>query len=218
MKPFLPLVAVILLFASCKSASFFETPNSLRNIDGKLFLTNGRTVEGKLVVNSRNVLGSEVKVYVHGEKKPQKYNLLDVDAYEIRGEYYELKEVKGGLSLGRNMSFMKRLTPADSRIHLFESTEKNTSTSRNGATNTYYEVQYYMQFPAETGDGVWAVNSSKFVPNFDEKMSKLVQDCPALAAKIAAKDPGYFYAQVSLFREKRADVLWNIITEYNKCK
>ncbi|HEX6913803.1 MAG TPA: hypothetical protein VF145_01095, partial [Chitinophagaceae bacterium] len=77
---------------------------------------------------------------------------------------------------------------------------------------------YYMQFPSETGDGVWAVNSSKFVPNFDEKMSKLLEDCPALAKKIAAKENGYFYAQVSVFRERRADVLMTIIKEYNECR
>jgi hypothetical protein len=95
----------------------------------------------------------------------------------------------------------------------------NTTTSNGVSSSTKnYETQYYMQFPSESGDGVWAVNSSKFVPNFDEKMSKLVEDCPALSKKIADKEPGYFYAQVTVFKEKRADVLWNIISEYNKCK
>lgn len=219
MKRFLPLIVVIaLLFASCKSASFFESPNSLRNITGKLYLTNGKTVEGKLVISTDNFMGSPVKLFIPGEKKPQKYNLLDVKAYETRGELYVLKEVRGGgLSLGRNYSFMKRLTPEDSRIHLYENMEKVTTTN-NGVTSSRYDTQYYMQFPSETGDAVWAVNSSKFVPNFDEKMSKLVEDCPALSKKIANKETGYFYAQVSLFRERRADVLWNIIAEYNKCK
>jgi hypothetical protein len=222
MKPFLPLTAVIiLLFTACRSASSFETPNSLRNISGTLFLTNGRTVEGKLVVNTRNGLGSEVKVFLPDEKKPQKFSLHEIEGYEIRGQYYELKEIRGGLSFGRNLSFMKRLTPKDSRIHLYENMEERTSTStQNGMTSTtkQYDYQYYMQFPSETGDQVWAVNSSKFVPNFDEKMSKLVEDCPALAKKIADKETGYFYAQVTVFKEKRADVLWNIISEYNKCK
>jgi hypothetical protein len=223
MKPFLPIVAIILIaFSACRSAASFDSPNSLRNINGKLFLTNGRTAEGKLVVNTNNAFGSEVKLFLPGEKKPQKYELHDVEGYEIRGQYYELKEIKGGISIGKRWSFMKRLTPADSRIHLYENMEENTSsvTNTNGtsSTRTRYETQYYMQFPSETGDGVWAVNSSKFVPNFDEKMSKLVEDCPALANKIANKESGYFYAQVSVFREKRADVLWNIISDYNKCK
>jgi hypothetical protein len=223
MKRLLPIItAIIILFASCKSASFFDTPNSLRNITGTLFLTNGRTVEGKLIINTDNMLGNAVKIYVEGEKDPQKFNLMDVEGYQIRGDYYELKEIKGTITIGKKHSFMKRLTPKDSRIHLYENTDDYTSTTtdRNGTTTSQkkYETQYYMQFPIETGDGVWAVNSSKFVPNFDEKMSKLVEDCPALSQKIANKESGYFYAQVSLFREKRADVLWNIISEYNKCK
>lgn len=116
-------MAAIVLIASCKTASF-ETPNSLRYMPGTLYLTNGRTVEGKLVVNTNNSLGSAVKLYVDGEKKPQRYDLHDIEAYQIRGEYFELKEIKGGFTIGRNMSFMKRLTPADSRIHLYENTEK----------------------------------------------------------------------------------------------
>ena len=223
MKLFLPLIAsILILFSACKSASMFETPNSLRNINAKLYLANGKTVEGKLIIDLHNSFGSPVKLYLPDDKKPQKYDLSDVEGYEIRGEYYELKEIKSGISLGKNRSFMKRLTPAVSRIHLYENTEKNTNTStdRNGISTSRvsYETQYYMQFPDETGNGVWAVNSTKFVPNFDEKMSRLVQDCPALASKIANKEQGYFYAQVSLFKEKRADVLWNIISEYNKCK
>ena len=214
MKLFLPLCAMMISLASCRSAAFFETPNNLKNITGKLFLANGRTIEGKLVINTNNTFGSDVKVFLEGEKKPQHYALSDVEGYEIRGEYFELKEVKGGIAFGRRLSFMKRLTPADSRIHLYENIEETsttTGTGSNAATRKTYETQYYMQFPSETGDGVWAASSAKFVPNFDEKMSKLVEDCPALAKKIAAKEPGYFYAQVSVFREKRADVLWNII-------
>jgi hypothetical protein len=49
-------------------------------------------------------------------------------------------------------------------------------------------------------------------------MSGMVSDCPSLAQKIAAKESGYFYAQVSLFKEKRAEVLMNIIREYNRCR
>jgi hypothetical protein len=222
MKPFLPLVAAItLFFTACRSASSFESPNSLRNISGTLFLTNGRTVEGKLVVSTGNTLGSPVKVFLPGEKQPQKFSLHEIEGYEIRSQYYELKEVRGGISLGSRYSFMKRLTPKDSRIHLYENMEERTTTTTNNGVSSSsknYETQYYMQFPSESGDGVWAVNSSKFVPNFDEKMSKLVEDCPVLSKKIADKEPGYFYAQVTVFKEKRADVLWNIISEYNKCK
>ena len=112
---------------------------------------------------------------------------------------------------------MKRLTGEGSRIHLYEDLQKETTTSNN-VTSTKYETQYYMQFPKEDGDEVWPLNSKKFVPNFDEKMSRIVADCPSLAEKIARKENGYFYAQVSLFKERRAEVLLHIIDEYNQCK
>jgi hypothetical protein len=129
-----------------------------------------------------------------------------------------LKEVRGGIRLGKEYSFMKRLTKEDSRIHLYENTEKvTTSSGPNMGSYTYYETQYFLKLPNEEGDAVWPLSSSKFVPNFDEKMSKLVADCPKLAAKIANKEDGYFYAQVSFFKEKRANVLMNIIDEYNSC-
>ncbi|HEY0751010.1 MAG TPA: hypothetical protein VGD26_07635, partial [Chitinophagaceae bacterium] len=131
--------------------------------------------------------------------------------------YFALKQLKGGLTLSKEFSFMKRLTREGSRIHLYEDIQKETSTSNNG-TSTKYETQYYMQFPNEQGDAVWPLNSNKFVPNFDEKMSRLVADCPTLSERIAKKENGYFYAQVSLFKERRAEVLLNIIDEYNQCK
>ncbi|MBO9684222.1 MAG: hypothetical protein J7502_16410, partial [Flavisolibacter sp.] len=59
---------------------------------------------------------------------------------------------------------------------------------------------------------------SRFVPDFNGKMSKLVADCPLLAAKISNKEDGYFYAQVSLFTDKRVNVIMNIIEEYNNCR
>jgi hypothetical protein len=115
---------------------------------------------------------------------------------------------------------MKRLTPESSRIHLYEDVEKVSETNRangNSYTNTRYETEYYLQLPNEAGSDVYALNSSRFVPNFDEKMSRVVSDCPALAQKIAAKENGYFYAQVSFFKEKRANVVMTIIEEYNRC-
>jgi len=99
-----------------------------------------------------------------------------------------------------------------------ERVDVNNNNNGNTVTSSRVETQYYMSFPNEDNNAAWALNSSKFVPNFDEKMSKLLADCPALARKIADKEPGYFYAQISLFKEKRAAILWEIIKEYNNCK
>jgi hypothetical protein len=193
----------------------------LRNITGTLFLTNGKSVDGKLVVQMGNMFGGVIKIYTEGDKNAMQFNVEEVEGYRIRNDYYDLKELKGGVRLGKKLSFMKRLTPARSRIYLYEYIDKVTETNRvNGSnrTTTRYENDYYMQFPNTEGSAVYPLGGSKFVPNFNEKMSRLVSDCPELAQKIAAKESGYFYAQISLSKEKRADVLLNIIEEYNRCK
>ena len=106
----------------------------------------------------------------------------------------------------------------DCKIHLYENLEKVTESSKaNASTKTRFETEYYLQLPDEPNQDVYPLGGSKFVPNFDEKMSRIVSDCPSLSQKIAAKESGYFYAQVSLFNQKRLEVLMNIIREYNRC-
>jgi len=220
MKTSLLLVAVVIALSSCKPVASFETPNDLSYISGTLYLSDGKTLDGKLSVDDG--WNGVVKVYAPGEKKAQRYNFREVEGYMIRNEYYELKEIKDGGSLSRSyrFHFMKRLTPDNSKIHLYEYIDQETSHTgyRRNRTFTSLEKNYYIQFPAEKGDGVWDIGQSKFVPNFDEKMSKMVDDCPALSQKIANKEKGYFYPQVGGSDEKRVDILWNIISEYNKCR
>lgn len=212
------LFVALSMVISCAGLSSFESPNSLRNMTGTLFLTNGKAVDGRLVIQVGSLFGSDVKVYAEGDKKPMNFNLGDVQGYNLRGDYYALKEKKGSFGVGKRLSFMKRLTPADSRIHLYEEMEKVTeSTKGNTSSRNRYETEYYLQLPDETYNDVYPLSSSKFVPAFDEKMSRVVKDCPSLAQKIAAKESGYFYAQVSLFNSKRVEVLMNIIREYNRC-
>jgi hypothetical protein len=217
-KLILPVFTLIVL-ASCKSAAYFDTPNDLKNMPATLYLNNGKTYQGKLVVHTSNYSNSAVKLYEEGDKKPMNFSIMDVKGYQFRNDYYELKEVRGGLRFGKEYSFMKRLTRDDSRIHLYENTEKiTTSNGPNSGNYTRYETEYYLQLPKEEGDAVWPLSSSKFVPNFDEKLSQMVADCPALAQKIRNKAEGYFYAQVSMFKEKRVNVLMQIIDEYNNCR
>lgn len=219
MKGTLSFLIIAIVFSSCKSMAYFDTPNDLKNMPATLYLVNGRSYKGKLVVHTNKYSATAVKMYLDGEKKPMNFSIAEVKGYQFRNDYYELKEVRGGIRLGREYSFMKRLTKDGSRIHLYENTTKVTSSNGpNMGSYTYYDTQYFLQLPNEQGDAVWPLSSSKFVPNFDEKMSKLVADCPSLAAKIANKQDGYFYAQVSVFKEKRANVLMNIIDEYNECR
>lgn len=208
----LPL-AIFLLFQSCRSLSYFESPNNLRNIEGTLFLQNGKSYHGKMIIETENLFTSPVRLYTDGDQKPMQFRLADVKGYRLGNDFFELKEIREGVNFGRQLYFMKRLTPPSSRIHLFELSKKEAVNK----TMVRHRPEFYIQLPAENDNQVYATSGSHFVPHFEEKVSQLVKDCPTLARKVAEKQHGYFYAQVNLLREKKADVLLRIIEEYNEC-
>jgi hypothetical protein len=212
------LFLIITFFISaCRSISYFETPNAVRNLPATLYLANGRSYHGDLSVHTNRHSKSAVKLYTEGDKKPMRLGLHHVRGYQLKNDYYELKEIKGNLSFFKEYSFMKRLTKEDSKVHLYEHTKKITqSGGKHTSAYTRYETEHYLQLPDED-NAVWPLNGSKFVPDFHQKMSKLFGDCPTLASKISNKENGYFYSQVSLIKEKRTAVLLNIIEEYNNC-
>lgn len=221
MKTWLVLMAMTLALSSCRTAAYFDSPNDLNYISGTLYLTNGEKIDGKLSINEST--GGPVKIYVDGEKKPQRYRYPDIEGYSVRNEFYEFKEILDGMAFNRayRFRFMKRLTNERSKIHLYEYLDKQTHSRygyRRSGSFTSVEKTYYVQLPSEKEDGVWNINLSKFTPNFDEKMSKIVNDCPALSKKIANKEKGYFYSQMGGSEEKRVDILLNIIKEYDQCK
>lgn len=208
------ILFVLLGSVSCRTLSYYSSPNSLRNIDGTLYLRNGKSITGKLIVQTDNVLGSPVKLFMNGDERPMQFSLSSVRAFTIGAETYELKEIKDGLPLGRQLFFMRRMTPEDGRIRLYEHMQKHTVNK----TSVRYEPEYYVQLPGEENDLVHASTGSKFVPGFDQKASLLVSDCDELARKIREKKEGYYYHQVSLVKEKRLEVLMKIVTEYNQCE
>lgn len=63
----------------------------------------------------------------------------------------------------------------------------------------------------------WSIRGKKFFPNFEEKMSKIVSDCPSLAEKIKQKMNGYAVRQMSI-DAKKYEVIKKIVDEYNSCK
>lgn len=207
------------LFTACGSLSSFESPNSLRNVAGTLYLTNGRSFQGKLIVQMGNLFGSDVKLLAEGDKKAMQFPLAEVAGYKIRNDYYALKDRRGGIGSGRHPSFMKRLTPADSRMHLYEDWQKEAQSGKGSLRQTTrYNTHHYLELPQEHGNEVYPLSGSHFVPHFETKMSRYVLDCPSLVKKIADKQEGYHYAQVSFFESKRVEVLLRIIDEYNRCR
>lgn len=216
-----------LLLTGCLSSPFFTTPNYLGNINGKLYLMDGSSVEGELSISTTNTFGSPVKVKRVGEKDALKYNLEQVLGYELRGDYYALKEIRSDISSTSSYvkySFMRRLTPANSAMHLYEDLNSTTYTSKNAngtsTSNTSTEKLYYAQLPHEGGRTVFALDGRMFVPYFDQKVSGYVSDCPTLAQRIINKEDHYFYPEFSInnTQERRLEVMMNIASQYNNCK
>lgn len=212
------LSILTILLSACGSLSSFESPNNLRNVSSTLYLTNGKQFDGKLIVQMGNLFGSDVKLLAEGDDKPMQFPLREVAGYRVGAVYYALKDRKGGLGTGSHFSFMKRLTPEGSRMHLYEDRQREVISGKgNLQRDNLYHHEYFLELPTEGGLEVYPLLSSRLVPHFEEKMSRIVGDCAALARKIVNKEDGYFYHQVSFSKQHRADVLLRIIDEYNQC-
>ncbi|MBO9683431.1 MAG: hypothetical protein J7502_12315, partial [Flavisolibacter sp.] len=172
----LPFLVLAFFFSSCRSISFFETPNALRNIPAILHLVNGRSYQGNLIVHTSKHSNSAVKLYTEDDKKPMRFGIHHIKGYELRNQHYELKEIKGGIRLGKEYSFMKRLTKENSRIHLYENTRK-VSHPGGKHTSSYrtYETDFFLALSGDESGAVWNLNSSRFVPDFNGKMSELLK-------------------------------------------
>jgi hypothetical protein len=203
---------------SCASTSSFESPNNLRNVEGTVFLTNGKQVDGRLVIQTGSLFGSDVKVFSEGDKKPMHFKLQDVSGFMVNDQHYVLKE-KSGFHLGKTYSFMKRLTPENSRIHLYEAVERVPDSGKGkGSTTsrTTYRTEYYIQLQGEPEHYVHPVSGSKSIPDLEEKFSKMISDCPTLSKKMSDKESGYVFTLGSE-KERKAERLLSIIHEYNSC-
>lgn len=217
------LLLLAILAASCKGP-YFTSVNNMRSINGTVYLKDGKELNGQIT----SMLGryyssnSSVNVTTDGGKE-QKVFVTDIKAVEVRNNYYEPKLIDMGFGARDKMLFVKRLTKENSRINLYELYEQVSNTSyRNGNSYTYYSDQYsyYISVPGNRQQGaeVWNIEGRHLTPNFEDKMSEIVNDCPSLAEKIKQKEKGYFYAQVSLSSQKRIETMMNIIDEYNKCR
>lgn len=109
--------------------------------------------------------------------------------------------------------FLKRLTGDSAKLQLFE-----LYRSKNNSSEQFDQYDYYISFSNENRFVSWSIRGSKFFPDFEDKMSKIVSDCPSLAEKIKQKQNGYTVKQVSVDAKKN-EVIKKIIEEYNnKCK
>ena len=226
-KIFNLLAAVIfsVTIVSCSGPSF-NTINSMNNINGTVYLKDGKEMNGLLSTTLNNSFNKNNYIqFSENGKEKKKISIQEIKAISVRNNYYEPKLIDQGSWSSDQLLFVKRITKDGSRIQLYELMEQRTRDNYNrnnryntGSSQVVDEYSYYVSLPGQDAYQAWNVEGKHFTPNFENKMSDYVKDCPALAEKIQRKDKGYFYAQVSFISEKRIETLMNIIEEYNRCK
>ena len=235
------LCAITGAFYSCTTVTTFDSPNNVSNMKSTLYLKDGTIHQGLLTINTDNTKNSTVRLRSENSSNNRKFKLKQVKGYSIGADQYFMKEIdnntitieKGNSLISQLMTkkqyyFMKRLTEEDSRIHLYEN-DRIVAAKEGSNTIGKRVIEYFIQLPGDSNT-VYALDDNKLLPNFDEKMSAIVKDCPALAQKVAQRQPGYYYSSMNLpilsqkvtlgasMHDNNVSVLLNIIKEYNQCQ
>jgi hypothetical protein len=184
-----------------------------------LYLRNQTKLSGDITVFFETTFNTQMEInpYIfflpEGKTTEEKINLSEITGYSIGSDYYALKEVDLLANNVVHLLFVKRLTTENSKLQLYELYESG----RGNATNEV-KYSYYLSLPAFDALKTINTRSIHIVPDFDQKMSEIVSDCPSLAKKIRSKESGYFIPFATFNRKKHPEVLLKIIDEYNKCE
>ena len=213
-----------IIAGGCKTYSYFRSSNDFLNKDCQVFLIDRTEVNGKLTIQFET--GHDIDKYLKiqtGGNAEKKIFITDIQYYKYKDEYYFPKEIsveayeipyrdKMYLPNVNNLLFVKRLTKEGAKIQFFELFK-----SRNNSPDGIDQYDYYISFNNENRFVAWSIRGTKFFPNFEEKMSKIVSDCPSLAEKIKQKMDGYALRQIAV-DAKKYEVIRKIVDEYNSCK
>lgn len=213
----LKALLISIVFLSC-NAPHYTTVNDMAAQPANITLNNCNILKGKINVKSFDNY-SNISSIQFAENTSNDYKLYKVDELKslfINGStYYAKNLIEASNWGGAAIRFVKLLTVDGGKMNLFEYEKITTNTSNNNNK----VIEYYVQLPNDNSNKIYNIESSKFTPNFDDKMSAYVADCSLLAAKIKARDKDYFYPFVvnnGVLRRKA--VLLQIINEYNTCK
>jgi hypothetical protein len=212
------IIIISCLFLAACNTPYYTTVNDMKGQPASITLVNGTTLSGKISVKILNNYYSADRVsFAEGTSKEYKdYKLNEVKSMYINGSTYYVKTIVGSNINRDTQKFVKEISQPGGRMSLYENdlVTKNTTTNINES-----RIQYFVQLPNTENNEIHNVETAKFTPNFDDKMSSYVQDCPALADKIKRKNKDYFYPfLVNDNSVRRKAVLLQIINDYNVCK
>lgn len=212
---YLFLILVCIVFYACNTP-YYVNVNNMGGQPATMQLKNGQTLTGKIQVHSfDNYSTIRYVAFANGTSKEyQNYNLIEIDNLYFNGSTFYVKMLKDNELWGGNaLQFVKELSANSKDLKLFENEIVTKSTDGKEIT----ERQLFVQLPQNATE-IYNAQGSKFIPNFDEKVSVYLHNCSPLSQKIKDKNKDFFYAFVNQGETKRKQIWMNILNEYNNCK
>ena len=211
-KIFLGIMVMFLI--SCNS-SFYNNVNDMGGQPATLYLKNGNVLNGKLEIRSFDEFSSVQKI-TFSEGNTNRYQWFypkDIEGIYFNGANYSLELIQAmDMWNKRAYKFLKNITPNQGKMQIFE----DEYTQKNSFGNIEKVTKMYIKLP--NNEGVFDAQSDRFVPNFNEKVSRYLSDCPSVSSRILNKEKEFSYAFVNQGEVQRKQVWMNIVFEYNQCK
>ena len=211
-KIFLGIMVMFLI--SCNS-SFYNNVNDMGGQPATLYLKNGNVLNGKLEIRSFDEFSSVQKI-TFSEGNTNRYQWFypkDIEGIYFNGANYSLELIQAmDMWNKRAYKFLKNITPYQGKMQIFE----DEYTQKNSFGNIEKVTKMYIKLP--NNEGVFDAQSDRFVPNFNEKVSRYLSDCPSVSSRILNKEKEFSYAFVNQGEVQRKQVWMNIVFEYNQCK
>ena len=211
-KIFLGIVVIFLI--SCNS-SFYNNVNDMGGQPATLYLKNGNVFNGKLEIRSFDEFSSVQKI-TFSEGNTNHYHWFypkDIEGIYFNGAKYSLELIQAmDMWNKRAYKFLKNITPNQGKMQIFE----DEYTQKNSFGNIEKVTKLYIKLP--NNECVFDAQSDRFIPNFNEKVSRYLSDCPSVSSRILNKEKEFSYAFVNQGEVQRKQVWMNIVFEYNQCK
>jgi hypothetical protein len=212
------LIAFFIILSGCKSEGYLVSPNDVHKAKVILYTKSQGQISGYIDISMEYGSGQHpnfspvLEIMPEGKTAWQKLNINDITAYSLGSDYYPVKMVDVEMNGPPYQCFVKRLTAENSKIQLYELYQSGKANYTGDPTTSYY-----LSFPGYGPQQTINAKGSQLVPNFDLKMSSMVEDCPALAKKIRKMEKGYFLNMATFNIKTTPSVLMRIINEYDSC-
>ncbi len=191
------LIAMISVFSQTDPADLFIRYEG----DGKLILTSGETINGKVEFDVTTP--ARVEILVDSQEKATKYKSDEVKEFTVGEKHFFSVKMKGGaVSVGNSAAFAQLITPVDAKIKIYLFEEQTVT----------YTKSYYVSIPGD--ETAYGLTDLKFTPF--KKIIAYVKDCQLVVDKINAKEKG-FWIPLTATDEMRKEVFLNVSNTHFNC-